>query len=232
MELSAPVADIFVSYQGEGLYCGQKQVFLRFSGCNLDCGYCDEPAARGGAAVRLPTSAVAAKVISMAKRGKAGVVSFTGGEPLLHWRFIRALAPKLRRAGLQLHLETNGTLPEELSRIKKFIDVVAMDIKLPSASGVRGRWKEHRDFLSQAPEKTFVKVVVSSATGAAEVRRAALLTAAVSRSVPFFIQPATPRRGGPKPPAQKFLLEACRAAAAFLSRVALLAQQHPRWGVK
>lgn len=44
--LTAPIAEIFCSVQGEGLYAGQRQVFLRFAGCNLSCRYCDEPAAR------------------------------------------------------------------------------------------------------------------------------------------------------------------------------------------
>jgi len=40
---NAPVSEIFFSYQGEGLYTGQPQIFVRFSGCNLKCDYCDTP---------------------------------------------------------------------------------------------------------------------------------------------------------------------------------------------
>lgn len=232
-KLTAPVVEIFCSVQGEGLYCGQKQVFLRFAGCNLSCGYCDEPAALGPAAAGLMTPAEAAvAVIKRARSGKAKNVSFTGGEPLLRWEFIKALSPALKRAGLTLHLETNGTLCRELSKVAGLVDVIAMDIKLPSSSGGKALWAEHKKFLSAAPGKTFVKTVITSKTKMAEFKKAVGLAASVWPGVPFFIQPATPRRGGVKPPPIKFTEEAGCYAASKLSCVKVLPQQHPIWGVK
>ena len=231
--LTAPIAEIFCSVQGEGLYCGQKQVFLRFAGCNLACAYCDEPAAaQGASAVEMSVKEASAEVARLARKGRARAVSLTGGEPLLHWKFIKALAPLLKKAGLAVHLETNGTLYRELAKVKGLAAVIAADIKLPSSTRGKACWAEHARFLAVAPEKTFVKVVLTSATSLADLKKAVALAAGVRPDIPFFLQPATARRGGVKPPKAKLMEEACCWAAARLKRVKVLPQQHPGWGVK
>lgn len=228
---AAPVHEIFCSRQGEGLYCGRKQVFLRFSGCNLDCSYCDEPASRSLPAFMMTPAEAAEEVVRQARRGRAGMVSFTGGEPLLRWRFIKAAAPALRRAGLALHLETNGTLYRELAGVARLMDAIAMDIKVPSSGGHRPLWAAHRRFLSVAPRKTFIKAVLTASSSLSDLERAAELAAAESRDIPFFIQPAT-RKKGVRPPSARFIREAESIARARLSRVKVLPQQHPLWGIK
>ncbi|MBI4351056.1 MAG: 7-carboxy-7-deazaguanine synthase QueE [Elusimicrobia bacterium] len=231
-ELTAPIAEIFCSLQGEGLYCGQKQVFLRFAGCNLACVYCDEPAARDAAASPMTPAEAARAIIKLARAKKARAVSLTGGEPLLHWRFIKAAAPALKKAGLALHLETNGVLYRELSKTASAADVIAMDIKLPSSTGGRAFWAEHGKFLAAAPGKTFIKTVVTSRTKLSEFKKAVDLAVAVRRGIPFFIQPATAGRGKARPPSAGFMEGARRYAALKLSAVKVLPQQHPLWGVK
>ncbi|HNW43013.1 MAG TPA: 7-carboxy-7-deazaguanine synthase QueE [Elusimicrobiales bacterium] len=231
--LTAPVSEIFCSVQGEGLYCGQKQVFLRFAGCNLACGYCDEPAAAaGGPFAEMRCSEAAAEVLKLARRNRAAAVSLTGGEPLLNWKFIKALAPVLKRAGLAIHLETNGTLYRELEKIKGLVTVIAADIKLPSSTGGRAFWDEHARFLGAAPEKVFVKAVLTNRTSLADVKKAIELVFEARPGIPFFLQPATPRPGGVKPPGAAFMEKACCLAAARLTAVKVLPQQHPIWGVK
>lgn len=228
---AAPVHEIFHSRQGEGRYCGRRQVFLRFSGCNLDCSYCDEPAARSLPSFMMTPAEAAAEVVRQARRGRARLVSLTGGEPLLHWRFIKALAPRLKKAGLGIHLETNGTLYRELGEVSALLDAVAMDIKLPSAGGHRPRWSAHRRFLAAAGAKAFIKVVVTAASTLADFKKAADLAAGAGRDVAFFIQPAT-RNKKARPPLARLVREAEACAAAKLRKVRVLPQQHPLWGVK
>ncbi|MEW6013493.1 MAG: 7-carboxy-7-deazaguanine synthase QueE, partial [Elusimicrobiota bacterium] len=114
-DLTAPIYEIFVSYQGEGLFVGQRQIFVRFSGCNLKCSYCDEQAAREKSDLKSLDWAVK-KIKELSQKHKTNKISFTGGEPLLYHYFIKNLIKKLGKKYFYI-LETNGTLYKNLDGI-------------------------------------------------------------------------------------------------------------------
>lgn len=227
-ETSARIVELFASVQGEGLLLGEPQVFVRFGGCNLHCDYCDEPET-----IPIPSGelmeldAVQSRVLELAK--DRSWVSLTGGEPLLHEPFLKSLLPRLKERGLKTMLETNGTLPAAMRRLADRTDLVAMDVKLPSAGG-RELWRVHEDFLRIAPKRSFVKVVVTDRTLEAEVEQAARVVARVDRDVPFFLQPATPV-GLVRRPDPSMLLQMLQLARFWLRNARLTPQWHPIWGL-
>ena len=166
----------------------------------------------------------------MAFKERVRAVSFTGGEPLMQPAALKELALYARSLGLKTHLETNGVRWRELKRTAGAFDVIAADIKLPGSS-TGEFWAEHAEFLLVAPEKSFVKVVVTSRTAAAEFNKAVSVTAKVRKSMPFFIQPATPN-GGVWPPSRAKLDSFYRLAALKLEDVRILPQLHKLWGIK
>ena len=189
--MNAKIMEIFPSLQGEGTYAGVRQVFVRFFECNMHCTWCDTPNSIGDTVrnyKEMGLDEVTARI-----RGSAGgchSVSLTGGEPLLHKDFIKALLPSLKTTGLKSYLETNGTLPSALADVIAGMDIIAMDIKLPSSTKEKAFWQEHEDFLRIAHNKdVFVKAVITNDTDACDVRRAADLAARVDTAIPFILQP-------------------------------------------
>jgi len=225
----AVIAEIFTSIQGEGLYAGQKQVFVRFAGCDLGCSYCDEPAAKR-AGKELPLSAIRKAIRKMVLTERVRAVSFTGGEPLLQHSALLKLALYAKSLGLEVHLETNGTRYKELAEVIGAVDVVAADIKLPGTSG-KALWAEHKKFLASAGSKAFIKTVVTSETSLAEFRKAVELAAEASAFIPFFIQPVTPT-GRLKPPGRARLDVFYQIASEKLKAVRVLPQLHKLWKIK
>ena len=97
------VNEIFLSLQGEGFWTGTPMVFLRLSGCNLSCPFCDTDFS---AFTEMTADDIVAEVLRAA--GECRRVCITGGEPLL--QLDQELISALHAAGFTLHLETNGTL--------------------------------------------------------------------------------------------------------------------------
>jgi organic radical activating enzyme len=125
----------------------------------------------------------------------ARVTALTGGEPLLQHEFLAEVMRGLKGRGLSTYLETSGTLWEELGGVVGLADVIAMDIKLPSATGGDAMWDSHERFLRIASDtQVFVKAVVNNETTIEEIERCCNVVAAVDSSIPLVIQPVSEGR--------------------------------------
>ena len=125
--MKAPIVEIFSSIQGEGLLIGKRQIFVRFAGCNLSCNYCDtSKSQKSSYGTILSVEEVIAKINSL-KTPDLHSISFTGGEPLLYTDFINEI---IEKTDLKIFLETNGTLPDKIRKLKR-IDFVSLDFKIP-----------------------------------------------------------------------------------------------------
>ena len=189
--MNAKILEIFHSTQGEGKYIGVPQASVRFFECNMHCVWCDTPHSIGDTTRRYKVMALDELVGEIKVLwGQSHSVSITGGEPLIQADFINTLTPVLRGLGMTVYLETNGVLPKELAQVIDGVDIIAMDIKLPSSTQCKAYWQEHDEFLQIARTKDlFVKVVVSNATTREEVLQAADLVKRHAPDVPFILQP-------------------------------------------
>jgi 7-carboxy-7-deazaguanine synthase len=113
------VCETFTSLLGESTLMGLPAFFIRLSGCNLRCRYCDTAYAYEGGQTRSLASLVAE-----ARSSGARLVLVTGGEPLLQ-AGAPVLLTNLLQAGLEVILETNGTLPIQGidPRVRRIVDV-------------------------------------------------------------------------------------------------------------
>lgn len=232
------VIEIFSSIQGEGLYVGARQLFVRLPGCNLNCAYCDTKESHAIPDVcRIETRAgsrsfvttanpvdgqfLADKIREMLDAVPHQAISVTGGEPLLQPSVIRELA----QFRVPIYLETNGTCWEALREVMTAVDIISMDIKLPSITG-RDCWKEHEIFLNTAKGKeVFVKMVVAANTTEEEVVRAIEMIARSDRSIPLILQPVTPI-GNIRPIDADSMLHYQEMALAYLDDVRVIPQTH------
>ncbi len=204
--MQANISEIMESIQGEGLLVGTRQIFLRFTGCNLRCSYCDTSwSFKKAEKCRLylktgsknpvedienPVST--AQLKKLIKHFNSPWISFTGGEPLLWADYIREVTLSLKPKGYRFLLESNGTLYKQLAVCIPCIDMVSMDFKLPSATG-QNLWKSHRLFLLKAREKPcYIKIVITGESSFQEVAQAVDIIKNVDASIPLILQPATP----------------------------------------
>jgi 7-carboxy-7-deazaguanine synthase len=185
--------EIFSSIQGEGIRLGERQTFVRFRGCNLSCQYCDTVDARstdGDCACEGRTLKNPVSITDAARCVTDEWVSVTGGEPLLQPEFLQNLCVLLKAQGRKIYLETNGTLPDALEAVIQSVDTVALDFKIPSATGGEELWDAHEQCLQIAVQRdVFVKAIIDEHVEQQEIDRACTIVSSVNKDIPLVIQP-------------------------------------------
>jgi organic radical activating enzyme len=167
------IIEIFPSLQGEGLRQGEPTIFIRFSGCNLRCSFCDTKYAWQGGRDYSADRAVE-KIKKIQKRFPAGWVCLTGGEPLL--QDLRLLTRLLKKEKFKVQVETNATLYYPLAA-----DWFSVSPK-PKA------------FFFCAPYRRLAKEVKLVVTKDLRLRVIEKLRRAFPRRTPILLQPQSNKR--------------------------------------
>jgi 7-carboxy-7-deazaguanine synthase len=146
------ITEIYKSLQGESTYAGLPCVFVRLTGCNLRCVWCDsEYTFHGGR--KMTFEEVLAEVTRLSP---SGLVEITGGEPMLQEREVVPLMQRLVSEGYRVLLETSGERPLELVP-KEVVKIV--DVKCPD-SGEGETFREEN--LRSVTKHDEIKFVLSS----------------------------------------------------------------------
>jgi len=180
------ISEVFDSIQGEGIYLGEKQLFVRFFGCNLNCQFCDT---KTYGFTEYEPQDLLQEIRSFSDEYHS--ISFTGGEPLVQKDFLKEILALTKKENYKNYLETNGTLGDELADVIDYVDIVAMDLKLPTSTGNNTElWQEHRKFLKTASKKqVFLKSVVCWSTSEEDFCASISLIREINRSAVLVLQP-------------------------------------------
>jgi 7-carboxy-7-deazaguanine synthase len=136
------IAELFYSIQGEGSLVGVPSVFIRTSGCNLRCAWCDTPYTSWqpeGAELTL------GQIVDEVKAHPARHVVVTGGEPMIAPEIV-PLTERLHGLGLHITIETAGTVLQPVA-----CDLMSISPKLANSTPT-GRWAAQHDRLRIQPE--------------------------------------------------------------------------------
>lgn len=235
--------------QGEGIYVGERELFIRFCGCNLSCPYCDtkyalvkastcsveeEAGTRKFYMVSNPIDAdeLVGLISPLLKNKKIyHSVVLTGGEPLLWCDFLVSFLKRLKEMNLPVTLETNGILPVELGKIIDFVDIVSMDYKLPSTLDGSDYSDKHLLFLEVAKAReVIIKFVITSNVSFSELKNALMLVRKIG-DFPIVLQPVAPIENV-EAPDELALLRMQEIGKELFSSVRVIPQMHKIGGWK
>jgi len=249
------VSEIFSAIQGEAALVGERQVFVRLTGCNIRCRYCDQPEALERRPGPCRTEVTAGRRDWLAETSPLSIdrvveavgrlwaqvphhsVSLTGGEPLLQGTRVEKLASAFAAHRWPVMLETNGTLLPPLRKAGGDLAYVSMDLKLRSVDGETVAHTTQSRFLAAALDTgatTWVKVVIGPDTDLDEFDAAITMVAEASAGSPsaveVFLQPLTPFGAATTAPSPGQVLDLHERALRIHPRVRVVPQTHKAIG--
>jgi organic radical activating enzyme len=244
MAAQAPIIEIFSSLQGEGPYVGERHLFVRFQDCELSCKFCDTPLSfveNKFCRVESPPFSKRFRHLQnpisvdqlneILKDFDDKILSVTGGEPLQKVSFLKEWLPAVRLR-FKVLLETAGVHFNEFREVVDCIDIVSMDLKLPSATGMHPWWREHEAFLKAAQGKEiYIKAVVTAETEDKDILRGTDLVASIDREIPFILQPASSFGRFRAIPEMDQVAHWQDLAQKTLSHVRVIPQMHKQLGI-
>ena len=219
--LTTKVKEIFTSIQGEGVYIGYPQLFIRFCKCDFDCKYCETDYKPDGTSELYTANSLAERLKTFDTKNIHSIC-LTGGEPLIETPFLKEF---LRTVQFPVFLETNATRCEELEEIINMVKYVSANIKLPSASGEKECFEKHDKFLSlcrKAGKEVYMKVVFDENVTDEEIAKT--ITIAEKYNIEIILQPVTKSGKIAVPP--RFLLEILEKFRKKYKKVRLIPQVH------
>lgn len=161
-----PVAEKFVSINGEASRAGELAVFIRFRGCNLNCSYCDT---KWAGSPDSPANMLSAEeLVEYVKSTGVVNVTLTGGEPLLQENLYE-LIEGLSKIGCSVEIETNGSQPIAELSIKPCRPLFTLDYKLPSSGMEDKMLMENYKYLGDNDVVKFVAGSHADLERAAEI---------------------------------------------------------------
>lgn len=247
MTSTAYLSEIFSSFQGEGPYTGEPTTFVRFQGCALSCRWCDTPGALTHKASkwklenppRTGKFDIFENTCNIEQLNKAleiydnSMIALTGGEPLEQAEFISEWLSNSKHNSMIL-LETAGVFPAKLKKVVEHIDIISMDFKLPSSTGMREYWEQHEEFLRISAESykgLYIKIVVDCDTTDQDIEKAAQIISKVDPTIPTILQRASATPDFVRIPMQKKLTHQVAIGKKYLSSCSTGRQMHKVWGV-
>lgn len=215
MASTLPISETFLSIQGEGKLTGVPSFFIRLSGCNLRCVWCDTPYASWKPDGSLRPIDALAEAATVAKH-----VVVTGGEPLIFDR-LPELLTALKRRGLHITIETAGTVYQP-ALASGLVDLISISPKLSNSTphddprDPDGKWMrlhearrisiEALQALVDLPCETQLKFVVAEPGDLAEVDA---LLARLQRWTPTDVLLMPEGVAPPPPERRRWIADAC-----------------------
>jgi 7-carboxy-7-deazaguanine synthase len=164
------IAELFYSIQGEGALVGVPSVFVRTSGCNLRCEWCDTPYTSWRPE---GTDWTLDRIVAEVRSHPARHVVVTGGEPMIAPEIV-TLTERLREAGLHITIETAGTVFHPVA-----CDLMSISPKLANSTPADPQWSRQHERLRIQPDvlrslmeryEYQLKFVIADRTDLEEVR--------------------------------------------------------------